>query len=339
MNLGKSGLWVGIAVLLSLSLWASGALAFCPPCQPVTAWKEGTFPDQTVHYKVFDSRQDADVEGASPQPAEVYGLYAPQGLVFWTAKVSSLGAVSCRVYDPGRSAWQADDWIAPDYFVPIPEGADGAIAWLASGGPGATKCILRTYDPGPGVWKGGELFSDYPDHVDLFVRDGVVAWYLRNFTAPYRAHLLFAVYDPGRAEWRTGQAIIPLEEGEVPPSLLISEATVIFGDYRFGYDAASGGWLSGLNTQPLARVVAQPTRGKAPLWVWFTDMSIGPLSWSRSWTFGDGGSSTLVSPSHTYGHAGKFTVMQQVNGVSWFSREVAVNRGSFTSAPALLLLQ
>ncbi|MEN6518632.1 MAG: NosD domain-containing protein [Methanospirillum sp.] len=58
---------------------------------------------------------------------------------------------------------------------------------------------------------------------------------------------------------------------------------------------------------PVAGFTAVPTTGTAPLWVQFTDTSSGsPTLWS--WSFGDGYTSTLRSPSHTYASAGTYTV-------------------------------
>jgi trimeric autotransporter adhesin len=55
-----------------------------------------------------------------------------------------------------------------------------------------------------------------------------------------------------------------------------------------------------------------PVTGTAPLAVQFTDTSTGgPTSWS--WTFGDGGTSTLQSPSHTYAAPGTYTVALTVS--------------------------
>jgi PKD repeat protein len=57
---------------------------------------------------------------------------------------------------------------------------------------------------------------------------------------------------------------------------------------------------------------ATPTTGCAPLTVNFTDSSTGsPTSWN--WTFGDGGTSTLQSPSHDYTSAGNYTVSLTVS--------------------------
>ncbi|PJA73548.1 hypothetical protein CO151_13035 [bacterium CG_4_9_14_3_um_filter_65_15] len=60
-------------------------------------------------------------------------------------------------------------------------------------------------------------------------------------------------------------------------------------------------------TAPTASFSGTPTGGEYPLAVQFTDQSAGaPTSWS--WTFGDGGTSTAQSPSHTYNAAGSYTV-------------------------------
>ena len=58
---------------------------------------------------------------------------------------------------------------------------------------------------------------------------------------------------------------------------------------------------------PTAEFSASPTSGYAPLAVSFTDLSTGnPTSWA--WNFGDGTSSTLRNPSHTYTVPGTYTV-------------------------------
>jgi PKD repeat protein len=57
---------------------------------------------------------------------------------------------------------------------------------------------------------------------------------------------------------------------------------------------------------PVANFSGTPTSGSAPLAVNFTDLSTNsPTAWS--WTFGDGGTSTVQNPSHTYA-AGTYTV-------------------------------
>jgi PKD repeat protein len=62
---------------------------------------------------------------------------------------------------------------------------------------------------------------------------------------------------------------------------------------------------------PVASFNGSPTSGTAPLSVAFTDTSTGPpTSWA--WTFGDGGTSTAQSPSHTYSAQGTYSVSLHV---------------------------
>ncbi len=70
---------------------------------------------------------------------------------------------------------------------------------------------------------------------------------------------------------------------------------------------------------PTAEFIGTPTSGGSPLTVSFTDQSQGtPTSWS--WEFGDGATSTLQSPQHTYVNEGDYTVKltasKVVNGIT-----------------------
>ncbi len=58
---------------------------------------------------------------------------------------------------------------------------------------------------------------------------------------------------------------------------------------------------------------ASTTSGKAPLTVHFTDSSVGSIT-KWLWNFGDGHTSKLRSPSHTYNRAGAYTVTLTVTG-------------------------
>ena len=63
---------------------------------------------------------------------------------------------------------------------------------------------------------------------------------------------------------------------------------------------------------PIADFSGTPTSGTAPLTVNFTDLSSGsPTGWS--WDFGDGGSSSIQNPSHTYSATGTYTVALTVS--------------------------
>ncbi|MEQ8675554.1 MAG: PKD domain-containing protein [Aggregatilineales bacterium] len=64
---------------------------------------------------------------------------------------------------------------------------------------------------------------------------------------------------------------------------------------------------------PTAVFAANPLSGNAPLNVIFTNLSSGSIT-SYFWTFGDGFTSTLASPSHTFTSAGSYSVVLTVTG-------------------------
>lgn len=64
---------------------------------------------------------------------------------------------------------------------------------------------------------------------------------------------------------------------------------------------------------PVANFTGNPTSGLAPLTVQFTDASTGTIT-SRSWNFGDGGTSTAQNPSRTFTTPGVYTVTLNVTG-------------------------
>ncbi len=70
-----------------------------------------------------------------------------------------------------------------------------------------------------------------------------------------------------------------------------------------------------VRARPRANFTATPVTGTAPLAVRFTDTSTGsPTSWA--WSFGDGTSSTLQSPEHTYAAPGTYTVSLKVGSAA-----------------------
>ena len=63
----------------------------------------------------------------------------------------------------------------------------------------------------------------------------------------------------------------------------------------------------------MAQFTGSPTSGVAPLAVSFANSSTGSIT-SYAWDFGDGATSTLASPSHSYAAAGVYTVKLTVTG-------------------------
>jgi len=75
---------------------------------------------------------------------------------------------------------------------------------------------------------------------------------------------------------------------------------------------------------PTAAFSASPASGPVPLAVNFTDLSMGSVT-SWSWTFGDGGTSTVRNPSHTYNAVGTYTVSLTVSGSGGSDIETKAN--------------
>jgi PKD repeat protein len=72
---------------------------------------------------------------------------------------------------------------------------------------------------------------------------------------------------------------------------------------------------------PLARYVAEPVRGTEPLTVTFGNASIGNIT-AWLWNLGDGVTSTLPSPTHTYATSGAYTVTLTISGPDGSDEEI-----------------
>ncbi|WP_052727984.1 PKD domain-containing protein [Methanosarcina vacuolata] len=84
--------------------------------------------------------------------------------------------------------------------------------------------------------------------------------------------------------------------------------------------------------KPVAAFSATPTSGKAPLKVQFTDKSTGsPTSWK--WSFGDGKTSTVKTPVHTYSKEGKYTVSLTVKNAAGTNTKTIKNYITVKTAP------
>ncbi len=70
---------------------------------------------------------------------------------------------------------------------------------------------------------------------------------------------------------------------------------------------------------PVAGFSANPLSGDFPLEVSFSDLSTGPIT-DYAWDFGDGGTSTVASPLHTYTTDGTYTVALTVTGPGAWTR-------------------
>lgn len=84
--------------------------------------------------------------------------------------------------------------------------------------------------------------------------------------------------------------------------------------------------VTGINP-PVASFTVDRVSGPAPLTVQFTNRSTGNIT-AYNWDFGDGTTSTLISPSHTFTAVGTYNVILQVTGqggVSTVVRQITVS--------------
>ena len=90
---------------------------------------------------------------------------------------------------------------------------------------------------------------------------------------------------------------------------------------------------NGTPTVPVANFSASPTSGAPPLNVSFTDSSTqSPTAWY--WDFGDGNTSTVQSPSHTYSSSGQYIVSLTASNASGQTTALKDNYITANAAPA-----
>jgi len=88
---------------------------------------------------------------------------------------------------------------------------------------------------------------------------------------------------------------------------------------------------------PVADFSGTPTSGAAPLTVAFTDASTNtPTAWS--WSFGDGGTSTVQNPSHVFNCAGSYAVSLTVTNVGGSDVETKTNYIAASAPPGVVYL-
>ena len=85
----------------------------------------------------------------------------------------------------------------------------------------------------------------------------------------------------------------------------------------YGYSISNPATITVLEP-PAAAFTADPAEGNAPLTVQFTDNSTGNVT-AWLWNFGDGNTSTVQNPTHTYATADTYTVTLNASNAYGFS--------------------
>ncbi len=159
-------------------------------------------------------------------------------------------------------------------------GIDAAIGGMAFS-PDGTALFLTTFVAG---------VSPTPNSIKLYKVNTTTWTIVPNWTLDLTA---FGVLDPRGVEV-IGDQIYVSDGGSRPAGDPLRRAVFVFD-------------VNDLSVQPVASFSATPTSGAFPLPVQFTDTTTGgPTSWA--WDFGDGGTSSLANPAHTYTAPGTYTV-------------------------------
>jgi hypothetical protein len=328
-----------------LALMAFPALAYYPPLQAtlfVEPLKVG------VTYKVDDPKRGHVEYSAKYWENTVVDCKQDNGVMAWIFHhPTGVYYVIYCVYDPFQGGF-IEDAGGPFTQVSQLTVQDGVVAYAAPE-PGAVPgARYATYDPIKGWQHRTWLQDDGFTNLRLVGnKDGVVLR-LQDLDSPsiIGKALEADIYDAALGRWDNHILFADQEPYNSLLSYGISNATItitynsmVYGlvTETHGYDYSLEDWYLGY-TKPMAYFVAQPTSGPAPLWVWFTDMSIAGTTWN--WYFGDSGSSTSRSPYHSYQHRGSYWVGQSVNNAaSIFGRNINVRPAVIVGPLLPLLLQ
>jgi len=285
-----------VVITAILAVVPHAAFAYWPPLQDVQLSRSG----DRITVRVFDPSRGTWMERTTDTccGGTISNLGATNGVVAWQRG----DKVYCETYDPQRGAWidsVVDTCCASSGNTNLIV-ASGVAAWMR-----ADKVHYETYDPALGSWISAstDTCCTTGSNTALANQDGVVTW-LRGDTVYYD------VYDPARMAWIGGVTNTCCAAG-TNSAPVIAGATVTWSRgttaYIRGYDHDSGSWTN-QSTTPFAFAAGFPLAGNPPLYVFFTDMSIG--TWSWNWTFGDGASSASRSPAHIFVGSGRFIVTE-----------------------------
>ena len=257
--------------------------------------------DSTYGWKIVKNARNIRLEDCASYGAHEWAL--------WSAYAANITLVRFRQVDAGGGrgyqsmlGWYYDE---PSYQLPVTgsrfeitaSGGDPSLGIINQAGSGNTYLLTRegestpqpTPEPTPGA--------------------PVAAFSLSPAQGRAPLNVSFADRSTGRPdEWSwefgDGGSSTARNPYHVYTTDGLKTVTLTVGN-EHGSNATTGYVTVG--SAPFAAFSAEPRTVGAGRPVAFTDRSLGsPTGWS--WTFGDGGSSTLRSPSHAYANSGLYTV-------------------------------
>lgn len=318
---------VRVRAILSLItlLLLAGALmparANYPPLRTISATVSHQYPQQALHFSVFDPLRNQTKNYDTPY-VNALAYSVVDGVVVWTEQYYGpfgnqvFTKVHFAVYDPQFGMWKENQ--SPYAGNNAVINKDGVVSWseviTPASGQQTIKIHYATYDPQRGAWIFGESMSG--DNRNMINNGGVVEWTTFSpnaFNTAYYVTVNYTIYDPVRGDWREGSAPQFLYPGSMTVNVTNSTVTWTSSNNSGtrGYDHTTGNWFSG-TTKPLAHFTYASVTPGVPKQVLFWDMSLASTAWS--WAFDDGGGTGVRSPLYTYNTAGYYNVTQYVSG-------------------------
>ena len=344
----KSSRFLLVVAALSCLLvrGATPARAYYPPFQITATSNGGTGVTLTVN-----DPEKGTVSKTYPDFKGVLFYANNHSIVMWESQTVFPGTndvaynANYAIYDPFKKTFQVETQ-GPFLQTGQMKAGDGVVAFVPWVDPNKFFEEFRysTYDPNKGAWQNRSWVpgSIYNETYSLYTttKEGVVICKYRWKGPPFFSEQYEVdadIYNPWAGKWSSEMGTTGAPEvvynDAFPVTAEINNATVYFSWYPMpevtlsdlrGYDASKGEWYKG-KTKLAPYFITQPFYGAVPLWVWFTDMSIGANKWS--WDFGDGATSSNPSPYHTYTVPGNYPVTQKTWGLGTQLRATTIYAG------------
>ncbi len=226
-----------------------------------------------------------------------------------------ISADSCAPKNAGggcSSGWYAVDSTAPDKVA-----VNANVASFLTLFAPANQCYTLDLT-GPSGYASGDYYATF---------GGTSA------ACPYAAGAVACLQSAAKA--LTGQFLSPasirtllLDNGDN-----VTDTKVAITRPRINLERA----ILALDTNTVARFIAAPTNGAAPLSVAFTNQSSAATNFL--WDFGDGIGANVPNPTHTYSNAGVYSVQLVAVGLTGTNTLTRTNYITVTNAPPQILLQ
>lgn len=186
------------------------------------------------------------------------------------------------------------------------------------------------------TWDGANFFVSWQDQRNQSV-------FFDNRTDVYAAQISTAGQVLDTNAFAIANGTVP----EMQPAIASGGGDTLIGVSTFRPDASLAAYRIGVyhangtfTDPPGAAFTGTPTSGCIPLTAQFTDRTIGSVD-TWSWSFGDGGASSVQNPAHTYSTAGIYSVAMTASSNRGFDSAARIDyivaaapsQALFTAAP------